>query len=125
MQKTWKEELSAVSCALSLALRTQLSIAAANSKHEMEPASLALGVVAVFKDTYLTAKFIRNTVQSIKGYQAEQSQLVMHYTVQIYRLKNLSRLFRNADGNTVDMKLLETVPEVCRRSLIIDPMAQC
>lgn len=79
----------------------------------MDPASLALGVVAIFKDTYLTAKFIKNTIQSINGYQAEQSQLVMHYTVQIYRLKNLSRLFRAADGNTVDFRLLETVPKVC------------
>ncbi|KAI8250463.1 hypothetical protein K4K58_009771 [Colletotrichum sp. SAR11_239] len=77
----------------------------------MEPASLALGVVSVFKDAYLTAKFIRNTIQSIKGYEAEQSQLVTRYNVQIYRLKNLSRLFRAADDNLVDMKLLKTVPD--------------
>ncbi|KAF6815285.1 serine threonine protein kinase, partial [Colletotrichum sojae] len=76
----------------------------------MDPASLALGVVAIFKDTYVTAKFIKKTIQSINGYQAEQSSLVMRYTVQIYRLKNLSRLFRAADGNTVDLRLLETVP---------------
>lgn len=101
----------------------QLAIAATG--HIMDPASLALGVVAVFKDTYLTAKFIRNTVQSIKGYQAEQSQMVMHYTVQIYRLKNLSRLFRAGDGNTVDMQLLETVPQVCCRDLTADLSAQC
>lgn len=91
----------------------------------MEAAGLALGVVAVFKDAYLTAKFIRNTVQSINDYHSEQSQLVTHYTVQIYRLKNLSRLFRAADGNTVDMKLLETVPEVCAhdRALLIASLA--
>ncbi|KAF4433975.1 hypothetical protein CGCF415_v007144 [Colletotrichum fructicola] len=74
----------------------------------MEPVGLALGVVSVFKDAYLTAKFIRNTIQSIKGYEAEQSQLLMRYNVQIYRLKNFSRLFRDADSNVVDMKLLET-----------------
>lgn len=80
----------------------------------MEPVGLALGVVSVFKDAYLTAKFIRNTIQSIKGYEAEQSQLLMRYNVQIYRLKNFSRLFRDADGNVVDMKLLETVSDVCQ-----------
>jgi hypothetical protein len=78
----------------------------------MEPAGLTFGVIAVFKDAYLTAKFIRNTIRSMKGYHGEQAQLVMHFTVQIYRLKNLSRLFRAADGNKVDMKLLETVPDV-------------
>ncbi|KAM0421122.1 hypothetical protein ACHAPT_011014 [Fusarium lateritium] len=77
----------------------------------MDPASLTFGVIAIFKDTYLTAKFIRNTVKSIKIYHDEQSKLVMHFTVQIYRLKNLSRLFRAADGNTIDMKLLQTVPD--------------
>ncbi|KAF5573699.1 hypothetical protein FPCIR_13873 [Fusarium pseudocircinatum] len=77
----------------------------------MEPASLAFGVVAIFKDTYLTAKFIRNTIRTIKGYYGEQSQMTTHFTVQIYRLKNLSRLFRANDGNKVDMTLLETVPE--------------
>ncbi|KAI8184714.1 hypothetical protein K4K51_012255 [Colletotrichum sp. SAR 10_75] len=77
----------------------------------MEPVGLALAVVSVFKDAYLTAKFIRNTIQSIKGYEAEQSQLLMRYNVQIYRLKNFSRLFRDADSNVVDMKLLETVSD--------------
>ncbi|PNP84103.1 hypothetical protein FNYG_02791 [Fusarium nygamai] len=77
----------------------------------MEPASLTFGVVAIFKDTYLTAKFIRNTIRTIKGYHGEQSQMITHFTVQIYRLKNLSRLFRANDGNKVDMTLLETVPE--------------
>ncbi|KAE9580301.1 hypothetical protein CGMCC3_g3764 [Colletotrichum fructicola] len=81
----------------------------------MEPVGLALGVVSVFKDAYLTAKFIRNTIQSIKGYEAEQSQLLMRYNVQIYRLKNFSRLFRDADSNVVDMKLLETVSDIRQR----------
>ncbi|KAI8712493.1 hypothetical protein NCS52_01347700 [Fusarium sp. LHS14.1] len=77
----------------------------------MEPASLAFGVIAVFKDAYLTAKFIENTIKTFKIYHDEQSQMVTHLTVQIYRLKNLSRLFRAADGNSVDMKLMETVPD--------------
>ncbi|KAJ4213184.1 hypothetical protein NW759_011028 [Fusarium solani] len=77
----------------------------------MDPASLAFGVIAIFKDTYLTAKFIENTIKTIKIYHDEQSRMVMHLTVQIYRLKNLSRLFRAADGNSVDMTLLETVPD--------------
>lgn len=80
----------------------------------MDPASLAFGVIAIFKDTYLTAKFIENTIKTIKIYHNEQSRMVMHLTVQIYRLKNLSRLFRAADGNSVDMTLLETVPDVCQ-----------
>ncbi|KAL2674012.1 hypothetical protein Neosp_012458 [[Neocosmospora] mangrovei] len=77
----------------------------------MEPAGLAFGVIAIFKDTYLTAKFIENTIKTIKVYNDEQSRMVTRFTVQIYRLKNLSRLFRAADGNSVDMKLLETVPD--------------
>ncbi|KAI8652494.1 hypothetical protein NCS57_01313500 [Fusarium keratoplasticum] len=77
----------------------------------MDPASLAFGVIAIFKDTYLTAKFIETTIKTIKIYHDEQSRMVMHFTVQIYRLKNLSRLFRAADGNSVDMTLLETVPD--------------
>lgn len=89
------------------------------STQKMEPFSVALGVVSVFKDAYLTAKFIRNTIQSIKGYEAEQSQLVTRYNVQIYRLKNLSRLFRAADDNLVDMKLLKTVPDVRHRNFEI------
>ncbi|KAF4610371.1 hypothetical protein G7Y89_g15747 [Cudoniella acicularis] len=76
----------------------------------MDPASFAFSVVAVFKDAYLTAKFIRKTVNSIKGHRGEQEKAVTRLTVQIYRLKNLSRLFRGVDGNKVDMQLLETVP---------------
>ncbi|RYP46713.1 hypothetical protein DL768_007121 [Monosporascus sp. mg162] len=90
----------------------------------MDPASITFGVIAVFKDTYLTAKFIRNTARAIKGYHGEQSQLVMHFTVQIYRLKNLSRLFRAADGNRVDMTLLETVPDQEYLSTVRDVLGQ-
>lgn len=78
----------------------------------MDPASLAFGLVAVFKDTYLTIKFIRNTIQSLKGYQGEQRQLLTHFDVQLCLLKNLSRLFRAANDNQVDFELLATVPDV-------------
>ncbi|KAF3808238.1 hypothetical protein GCG54_00006856 [Colletotrichum gloeosporioides] len=76
----------------------------------MDPFSVAVGVVAVFKDTYITVKFIKKTVQTMKGHADEQSELLTRYTIQIYRLRNLSRLF--SDGNTVDMKLLETIPKL-------------
>lgn len=71
-------------------------------------------VISVFKDAYLTAKFIRNTASSIKHFRSEQSGLVIHLNVQILRLKNFSRLFRAVDGSQVDMALLETVPNVRR-----------
>ncbi|KAL2819585.1 hypothetical protein BDW59DRAFT_165036 [Aspergillus cavernicola] len=77
----------------------------------MEPASLAFSVVAVFKDAYLTAKFVRATAKSIRNYRGEQEDVVVHLSVQICRLKNLSRLFRGADDNKVDMDFLETVPD--------------
>ncbi|KAI8238734.1 hypothetical protein K4K57_002490 [Colletotrichum sp. SAR 10_99] len=81
----------------------------------MDPFSVAVGVVAVFKDTYITVKFIKKTVQTMKGHADEQSELLTRYTIQIYRLRNLSRLF--SDGNTVDMKLLETIPKLYLETL--------
>ncbi|CAF3543479.1 unnamed protein product [Fusarium graminearum] len=77
----------------------------------MEPASLAFGVVAIFKDTYLTAKFITNTLHTIKNHHEEQGRMITQFTVQIYRFKNLSRLFRAADGNKIDVKILNDVPD--------------
>ncbi|KAI8161498.1 hypothetical protein K4K49_001745 [Colletotrichum sp. SAR 10_70] len=79
----------------------------------MEPVGLAVGVVSAFKEAYLTIKFIRKTIQSIKGHEKEQSKLLLRYNAQIFRLKGLSRLFCADDGNLVDMNLLETVPDEC------------
>ena len=84
------------------------------SSAKMEPASLAFGVFAAFKDIYLTAKFIQKTAHTIKHFRSEQSGLIAHFNVQTIRLKNFSRLFRGEDGNVVDTRLLQTVPNVRR-----------
>jgi len=77
----------------------------------MEVAGLVLAVAVAFKDVYFTAQFIKKTAHSMTHYRTEQSDLVIHFEVQIIRLQNFSRLFRGADGS-VDEKLLRTVPEV-------------
>ncbi|KAF4884242.1 hypothetical protein CGCF415_v015652 [Colletotrichum fructicola] len=77
----------------------------------MEPIGLAVGVVSAFKEAYLTVKFIRKTIQTIRYHGDEQSKLLMHYKAQIWRMKGLSQLFCADDGNLVDMKRLETVPD--------------
>ena len=79
---------------------------------KMEPAGIAFGVFAAFKDIYLTAKFIKKTAYTIKNFRSEHSELITHFDVQTIRLKNFSRLFRGEDGNVVDTRLLKAVPDV-------------
>lgn len=83
----------------------------------MDPASAAFGVVALFKDAYLTAQFIKNTVVTIKKHEQEYAVMALEFEVQIFRFKNLSRLFRGPDGNTVDAAILQNMSEVSQGSI--------
>ncbi|KAH8170863.1 serine threonine protein kinase [Sarocladium implicatum] len=83
----------------------------------MEPASFAFGLITVFKDTYLTIKFIRNTVRTLKGFEGEQEQMAIKFNVQILFLRNLSRIFCAADSNEVDFELLEGVSDWYLRTI--------
>jgi len=81
----------------------------------MDPASAAFGVVALFKDIYLTTQFIKRTVVTIKEHEKEYAAMALEFEVQMFRFKNLSRLFRGPDGNTVDATILKSMTEVCPR----------
>jgi len=61
----------------------------------------------------LTAKFVGAAVKSMQHYNSEQHDLVNDFNVEILRLKNFSRIFSDVDGIEVDMKLLESVENVC------------
>jgi len=88
----------------------------------MDPASAAFGVVALFKDTYLTVQFIKNVAQTIRQHEEEYTDLLLDFEVQIFRFKNLSRLFRRTDGNVIDTDILDAVHKVSylARSLFFD-----
>ncbi|KAI8208408.1 hypothetical protein K4K52_001393 [Colletotrichum sp. SAR 10_76] len=53
----------------------------------MEPIGLAFGIISAFKEAYLTVKFIRKTIQTIRYHGDEQSKLLMHYKAQIWRME--------------------------------------
>jgi hypothetical protein len=75
----------------------------------MDPASAAFGVVALFKDAYLTAQFINNTVTTIAEHEQEYAVMALEFKVRIFPFKNLSRLFRGPDGNTVDATIVKNI----------------
>jgi len=75
----------------------------------MDPASLSIAVVALFKDVYLVAKYIRRKVKSAKQHRYEQSLLLAEFRIEILHLKSFWKLFTGKDGNLVDDHLLNNV----------------
>ncbi|KAJ2893573.1 hypothetical protein MKZ38_008445 [Zalerion maritima] len=78
----------------------------------MDGLSAAFGLVALFKDVYLTAQFIQNTARTLRAHEKEYSGIILEFQIQVFRYKNLSRLFRKQDGNVVDIAMLTAVEKV-------------
>jgi hypothetical protein len=89
----------------------------------MEPASLALSVIAAFKDVYLTAKFIRNAARSIKDFRSEKGTLFVQYRVQIVRLKVFWQMLTGNGGNQMNDHGLDAMPKEIL-SIVVEIMAE-
>lgn len=78
----------------------------------LSAAGLALAVFTAFKDVYQTVKFIKAKIHSLRHFQAERSDLITDFEIQIARLENNSRILSRGKDKGPDVNYLQTVPKV-------------
>lgn len=92
--------------------QSYLQPAIVDAYDKMEAAGFAFGLVAVFKDTYLTIRFIQKTVQTMQEHKEERDRIILRFDVQVHRLNGLSMLFCDPKSNRLDHELLERFQNV-------------
>lgn len=63
-----------------------------------EPFSIALGIISVFKDTYLVGKFIYKTVSSGTNNETERKQIAYDFRRELLLLRSFGKWFVNSKG---------------------------
>lgn len=78
----------------------------------MDGASLAVAVVGLFKDVYLTIKFVRKIWRTMKAFREDREEVALKYALQLTRLRGFWQVFNNNTSNKIDTKATAKMPIV-------------
>ena len=91
----------------------------------MDVASLTLAVVGLFKDAYLTIKFIYKCLSTIRRFREGHADMALRYSIQIYRLRYFWAIFTGKMDNTINIKAIDKDPNVSAGAIRTSPDFVC
>lgn len=86
----------------------------------MEAASLALGVVAAFKDLYYVSRFVYRTACSAKHYRDEQRALLLEFRHEFLYLKTFWRVIVPFTGKVANEEQLGRVSRIAFAQCLVN-----
>ena len=78
----------------------------------MEVTSLTLAVVGLFKDAYLTIKFVHRCLSTIRKFRESHADMALRYGIQIHRLRWFWAAFTGKMDDTISIKAINKDPNV-------------
>jgi len=91
----------------------------------MDVTSLTLAVVGLFKDAYLTIKFVHRCLLTIRRFREGHADMALRYGIQIYRLRYFWAVFTGKMDNTINIKAIDKDLNVSTGAIRTSPNFVC
>lgn len=75
----------------------------------MDPFSLTLGIISVFKDAYLVSRFVYTTLNSGLKHAEERVEIIKDFRHELLLLRSFGRWFVDSKGMVTNDSSLNTV----------------